>query len=152
MHRFIRTLTIPVEMEDAWAFFSDIKSLYELTPAEMQLNLEIEGTSAVSEGKRFISQVNPLPLLRVKWESEIVEVRERSYFIDRQVEGPFASWQHHHSFREVKNGVEVTDEIDYQVPFGKLGIWTNEILIRKKIARLFDYRTEQLKNKFGLVE
>jgi ligand-binding SRPBCC domain-containing protein len=54
----------------------------------------------------------PLPM---RWVAKIGDVSDRG-FTDRQVQGPFAFWQHRHGFVPVTEGLtEVVDQVDASV-------------------------------------
>jgi ligand-binding SRPBCC domain-containing protein len=62
---------------------------------------------------------------RAKWVARITEFVWNSHFCDTQVRGPFSYFHHCHRVRaERRNGAigtVVTDEIEYELPFGALG-------------------------------
>ena len=51
-------------------------------------------------------------------------------------------------FKKTKNGVLVTDIIQYQLPFGKLGVFLEKKIVKKRIHDIFNYRREILQNLF----
>lgn len=64
-------------------------------------------------------------------------------FVDHQEKGPFASWTHHHRFIELADDrCELIDEIDYQLPMGKIGQLFGGTFIKRKLDRMFEYRHE----------
>jgi len=62
-------------------------------------------------------------------------------FIDRQVSGPFAHWEHHHTFEPIgPKTSRLTDSITFRLPLGAPGRFFGESLVRKKLERMFHYR------------
>ena len=59
-----------------------------------------------------------------------------------QERGPFRSWRHTHTFREVEGGVEMHDVVEYELPFGCLGRFVAGRLVRRKLEKIFEYRGE----------
>ena len=95
-------------------------------------------------------KVRPVLNIPIYWMTEITHVADKKYFIDEQKIGPFALWCHQHFFSEVDNGVVMTDEISYAVPFGILGRIANWMLVEKQVDNIFKYRTERIKSLFPL--
>lgn len=62
-------------------------------------------------------------------------------FIDRQVSGPFAHWEHHHQFEAIgPKASRLTDSITFRLPLGAPGRIFGEAFVRKKLERMFHYR------------
>ncbi|HET6227523.1 MAG TPA: SRPBCC family protein [Bacteroidia bacterium] len=141
---------LPTGLQYAWDFFSSPKNLAVITPT--RLNFEI--LSGAEEDKIFQGQViqykiTVLPMIRMFWETEITEVKNLLSFTDTQRKGPYAHWVHKHSFTEVDGGVEMTDEIEYAIPFGILGRFANHLFVEDEVKSIFDYRFKVLEKHFN---
>jgi hypothetical protein len=67
-----------------------------------------------------------------------------------QRKGPFAYWYHRHRFEPTARGTTLmTDEIEYAVPFGRLGEWLAGWFVRQKLQRMFDYRHNEIIRLFS---
>lgn len=99
-------------------------------------------------GQMIHYKVCILPGLPVDWLTEITHAQEPYYFVDEQRKGPFRIWQHQHRFKEVEGGVEMTDEVNYAVPFGLIGGLTNLVFVEKTVNAIFDYRFNALEDLF----
>lgn len=99
-------------------------------------------------GQLICYKVNILPGIQVDWVTEITHVREPYYFVDEQRFGPYALWHHQHHFREVKDGVEMIDEVNYAIPFGVIGRIANSIFVAKEVKAIFDHRFKVLQDYF----
>jgi uncharacterized protein (TIGR01777 family) len=65
-------------------------------------------------------------------------------FVDEQVRGPFARWVHTHRFHpDGPDRCQMTDEIDYELPCGRLGR-LGERWVEHRAARGFRYRHQTL--------
>ncbi|HYC84007.1 MAG TPA: hypothetical protein VEB86_02250, partial [Chryseosolibacter sp.] len=53
-------------------------------------------------------------------------------------------------FREVSDGVEMTDELTYAIPFGWVGRLANAVFVGRKVKEIFDHREKVLSNLFPL--
>ncbi|WP_247009013.1 SRPBCC family protein [Halorientalis litorea] len=127
-----RRTRVAAPFEDVWEFHSQISGLDALTPGWM--NLEIESVTGpdgeadpeiLEAGARAESSVRPFGVgPRQQWTSVITE-RESgdgtAMFRDTMEGGPFAEWEHTHSFYADGDGTVVHDHVEYQLPFGPLG-------------------------------
>jgi ligand-binding SRPBCC domain-containing protein len=57
-------------------------------------------------------------------------------------------WHHEHFFKEVKGGVEMTDEVTYVLPFGIFGEMGHNLFIKKQLKDIFDYRFKRVEEIF----
>ena len=79
-------------------------------------------------------------------------MQKPNLFIDEQRVGPYRVWHHQHFFREVAQGVEVEDIVDYVMPFGPIGAVVHSLFVRKQVEEIFDYRAKVLKERFGEID
>lgn len=149
MHRLTTIQTLPISLEKAWDFFSNPSNLSKITPKEMNLI----PTSALPEttypGMLITYKVKPLLGIPMLWVTEITHVRDMAFFVDEQRLGPYRIWHHQHHFKAVKGGVEMTDIVDYRVPFGPIGLLLQKLFIGKKVAGIFEFRHQRLVELFG---
>lgn len=141
---------LPIGLEDAWEFFSSPKNLSIITPPRM--NFEIlgsAGTGKMYKGQIIQYKVTVLPFVRMFWETEITEVNELYSFTDVQRKGPYAHWQHKHIFTPVARGVEMTDELEYSIPYGLLGRLANYSIVEREVKSIFDFRYKVLEKRFN---
>ena len=87
----------------------------------------------------------------MKWVTEITHVKEPEFFVDDQRLGPYRFWHHEHIFKEIGGGAEVHDLVHYALPFGPLGNIAHELVVKKQLKEIFDYRSGYLARKFGTV-
>ena len=78
--------------------------------------------------------------LRRRWLARIEEFEYGAYFRDAQVRGPFAHWDHTHSFQESGAGTLISDIVEYEVGWGKLGNAANSLFVRNALNKMFSYR------------
>lgn len=149
MQRIERKQFIPITLSEAWAFFSDPGNLPRITPPEMgfQITTPIY-KDAVYPGMIIAYIVKPMLSIPVRWITEITQVKDREYFIDDQRVGPYKLWHHQHFFKQVEGGVEITDIVHYQAPFGIIGQIAEMLFINRKVKHIFDYRNSALLDIF----
>jgi ligand-binding SRPBCC domain-containing protein len=93
-----------------------------------------------------------LPGVPVEWVTEITHVKQPHYFVDEQRSGPYAMWHHQHHFREIDGGVEMTDEVNYAIPFGWLGRLANTLFVERQVNAIFGHRYDVLSTYFKAKE
>lgn len=140
MSHFIFTQVLPVTTEKAWSFFSSPYNLNRITPPEMNFRIMNKVPEMVYEGMFIEYRVAPLAGITMEWVTEITHVHAPYYFVDEQRKGPYGIWHHEHHFEKVKDGVKMTDKLYYSLPFGILGKAVNNLIIRKKVLSIFEYR------------
>ena len=87
----------------------------------------------------------------VRWRALVREWDPPYRFVDVQVRGPYARWEHRHRFLEEGNGTWVEDRVTYRLPLGSLGRVAHALLVRRQIAALWRYRTRRLDELVGPV-
>jgi ligand-binding SRPBCC domain-containing protein len=104
---------------------------------------------SLTDGEILVLRIDiPLPILKrlpigPLWIAEIFDVEPGVRFCDRQIAGPFASWEHHHLFEPVGGNPEacwMADRVTYQLPLGAIGEFFGGWLIRWQLQCVFDYR------------
>ncbi len=97
----------------------------------------------VSDGGRVSlrMKMGPVPL---RWEVEHFGFRDGLEFNDRQLQGPFAAWEHRHRVEpDGTSAAWLEDRIRYQLPAGALGDWLGPVLLRERLVSTFAYRHRQ---------
>jgi ligand-binding SRPBCC domain-containing protein len=94
-------------------------------------------------------RVRPLFNIPMGWTTEIKKVSAPFRFTDKQIKGPYALWEHTHTFEQVPGGVKMTDEVDYALPFGWLGIFAHALIVKNKLKDIFNFREQTLTKFFG---
>lgn len=152
MFRLTATQSLPVTKETAWDFLSNPANLKLITPPHMGFEILSGSDRPMYPGQIIQYKVNPFPGYSTRWVTEITHVLEGSYFVDEQRFGPYALWHHKHFIKEIPGGVEMNDLIDYKLPLGILGSLAHPFLVKKQLTSIFEYREEQLINRFGSME
>ena len=143
---------LPISKGDAWNFLSDPNNLKVITPNHMGFNILSGADSQMFPGQIIQYKVSPFPGYTTKWVTEITHVRVGEYFVDEQRFGPYALWHHKHFIKEISDGVEMEDIIDYKIPFGVLGQLAHGLFVKKQLLEIFRYREGRLTELFGKIE
>jgi uncharacterized protein (TIGR01777 family) len=124
MPTFTKRSTMPVTAAALAAYHEQPGALDRLVPPWENVRvLEREGDCY--EGRVLLSV--PAGPFRLRWEAVHSGGVRGSYFIDRQASGPFATYQHRHSFiapeslSTAPQTSELDDTIEWTAPFGALG-------------------------------
>jgi ligand-binding SRPBCC domain-containing protein len=140
--------TIPLSIDAAWNFFSNPGNLSKITPPWLNLKITSELPDIMYEGMIISYKVYPFLGIPSNWITEITNVKEKNFFIDEQRFGPYKFWHHQHHFKEVNEGVVMEDIVHYAIPFDPLSRVLNNILVEKKIKKIFEFRKEVIKKLF----
>ena len=152
IHTLDRTQCLPVTVEDAWTFFSSARNLDKITPPGMGFQIVSELTERpIYEGMEIEYVIKALLGIKMKWVTEIRDVRPPFLFKDTQLKGPYSLWEHTHRFEPIKGGVKMTDKVKYSLPLGWIGIIAHELAVKNKLKEIFDFRASTLEQLFGKV-
>lgn len=136
----VQFITAPIDK--VWQFFSSAENLKTITPP--QLDFHVISKSYGNEmyaGQIIEYTVKPLLGMPLYWMTEITHVEPMKYFIDEQRFGPYSFWHHQHHFKEINNGVEMTDIVHYKIPFWFMGDIANSLIVKSQLKKIFEYRT-----------
>lgn len=151
VHSLKRRQIIPTSLEEAWNFFSAPANLKAITPSYMDFKITSPHPSDEMYAGMIISYI-VRPFLRwpIHWVTEITHVERDKFFIDEQRIGPYRFWHHQHFFHQVESGVEMVDLVHYALPLGPVGRIMRQLLIKKQLNTIFDYRFEKIESLFDL--
>lgn len=147
-HRLVARQLIHRPIDDVFAFFAEPDNLRRLTPSSMRFEFLTEDRS-MREGLEIDYRLRPLLGIAVAWRTRIDTYDPPRSFSDTQLRGPYARWEHRHSFEPVAGGTLMTDEVEYSIPFGPLGDLVNRLAIRDELRRIFGYRQEAVRTVFA---
>lgn len=149
-HRLYREQQLNCDIETAWRFFSAANNLSVITPPDMNFTVLTKlPDDEIYEGMIIDYTVSPLLNVPMKWQTEITQVDSEKSFTDFQQKGPYKLWNHFHEFIENENGVLIKDTVDYELPMGFLGEIAHNILVKKKLDTIFNFRHEVLEVMFN---
>jgi hypothetical protein len=146
-HELRSTTIVGAPLDETFTFFSKAENLGMVTPAGMRFSLAGR-PPAIAENTtiEYRLRVGPVP---IKWRSRIICWRPGVGFVDFQEVGPYRSWWHEHSFRAVGSTTVMEDRVCYAPPFGVLGRLANRLFIVPELRRVFRYRSDVIRLRFG---
>ncbi len=150
IYKLKREQQLNCDIESAWSFFSSPRNLSRITPKKMGfVVLSDLSESDIYKGMIIDYIVSPFLGIPLKWQTEITAVDYKKSFTDFQKKGPYKLWRHHHRFIPNQNGVLMIDTVDYELPLGFIGTITHELMVKKKLKGIFDYRHQVLDQLFN---
>ena len=136
---FVAASRIEASAEELFRWHAEPGALERLTPPWERVEV-IERAAGIHDGDRGAMWVYMGPL-RLRWTFEHSGYIEGRQFRDVQTSGPFRRWEHTHLFiPEGPEACRLEDRIEYELPFGALGNLFGGWLVRRKLARVFEYR------------
>jgi ligand-binding SRPBCC domain-containing protein len=168
-HTFQSEQWLPYPVELVFAFFSNPENLPRLMPTWQKARIDIISITlpppqpepvpsssgndiAAGAGTKLTLSFRPFPYspIRLPWDAEISEFAWNDHFCDRQLRrGPFAYWKHcHHVQSETRTdntaapiiGTLLQDQVDYELPLGKVGDIANSLFVASQLRSIFAYR------------
>jgi ligand-binding SRPBCC domain-containing protein len=140
---FERTQIVSRPLDETFKFFSDPRNLPRLTPAFLKFKFLATPPATVRPGTVIDYEIR-LYGVPVRWRTRIEIVEPPHRFVDVQEKGPYALWRHTHSFREMAGGTEMSDRVEYAMPFGPLGEIAYRLFVARSLEKIFDFRTREL--------
>jgi ligand-binding SRPBCC domain-containing protein len=136
---FVAASRIEASAEELFRWHAEPDALERLTPPWERIEI-IERARGIRDGDRGAMWVYMGPF-RLRWNFEHRDYIEGRQFRDVQTSGPFRHWEHTHLFTpESADACRLEDRIEYELPFGALGNLLGGWLVRRKLARVFEYR------------
>ena len=142
---------LPIGIEEAWEFFSNPNNLKVITPKWLNFKVTSELPGKMYPGMIINYKVHPVLGIPINWVTEITHVKEPYYFVDEQRFGPYKLWHHQHHFKETEDGVEMTDIINYALPFDPFSRPINSFLVENRVRGIFKFRENKLGEIFSNV-
>ena len=122
-----------------FAFFADAANLEAITPPELHFHITTPLPVTMQKGA-IIDYRLRLHGIPFSWRTRIAEWEPPFRFVDEQVRGPYALWEHTHTFTNAPDGgTMVQDTVRYQLPLRRAGGF-GPSLVRRHLTRIFGYR------------
>lgn len=134
-------------VEELFDFFRDPGNLEEITPDRLNFRILDANPLPMQEGTviEYRLGLRGIPL---SWTTEITAFEPHEYFRDTMISGPYAKWEHIHTFERVNGRTVVGDQVHYELPFGWLGELAHGTFVRKDLEKIFSHRARVLRERF----
>lgn len=138
-------LWLPLPPEELFPFFADAGNLDAITPKWLNFRIVTPRPIEMREGALidYKLRVRGMPL---RWRTLIREWNPPHSFVDEQIRGPYRQWIHRHTFEPQNGGTLARDIVHYAVPFDFIA---HPLFVRRDIERIFAYRQQALRKRFG---
>jgi ligand-binding SRPBCC domain-containing protein len=142
-YRLECSMSVPVSLQEAFAFFEDPRNLARITPPWLNFRITSPEPIVMRKGAEIKYQIRWLGL-PFNWKTVITQYEPPFFFVDEQAAGPYAYWRHRHDFKPTEYGALVSDRVDYALPLGLLGRLAHGLGVRAQLQGIFDYRQNAL--------
>ncbi len=138
---------MPASADEVFAYHARPGAFKRLAPPWQKLEVLEESGDVTSGRVAFVVWFGPV---RRHWVAEMGSAMPGRQFVDRQLEGPFASWEHVHRFVPIDEGKsELLDHVEYHLPAGGFTDSVGEGPAGKALSRLFRFRHERTRLDLG---
>ena len=144
-HILERRVWLPRPRPEVFAFFADPRNLERLHPVWARPRWRVPPPARLSAGALLEFRAGAFP---GRWRVIVREFDPPYRFVDTQLAGPFARWDHRHRFAEGadgEGGTWVEDRVTYRLPLGPLGRLIHAAGAGWQLRRLFNYRDRRLR-------
>jgi ligand-binding SRPBCC domain-containing protein len=143
VHTLIRHTFVPEPIDRVFDFFSRAGNLETITPPFLRFRILTPSPIAMRPGTliEYALRVHGIPM---RWLTRIEEWDPPHRFVDVQLRGPYRLWRHSHCFVPIDGGTEMTDTVEYALPFGPLGALIHYFVVAREIRSIFDYRAARI--------
>jgi ligand-binding SRPBCC domain-containing protein len=153
-HILERRVWLPRPRAEVFEFFADARNLSRIHPGWARPRWLRPPPVPLAAGAVLDFRVPGWP---GAWRVIVREFDAPYRFVDAQLRGPFARWEHRHRFVEgperdgetAPAGTWVEDRVTYRLPLGALGQVAHALGAGHRIRRLFDYRDRRLRELLG---
>ena len=142
---FRSELWLPLPREELFSYFADAANLDAITPPWLHFRMVTAPPVKMRAGTLidYRLRVRGVPL---RWRTRISVWEPPHRFVDEQLRGPYRQWIHDHTFEARDGGTLACDLVRYAVPFDAL---VHGWLVRPDITKIFQYRSERLREQFA---
>lgn len=140
VHVLERRQRLELPVRRAFEFYTQARNLAVITPPWMGFKVITPRPIEMRPGALidYRMKLHGVPL---RWSTRIDVWEPPVRFIDVQVRGPYALWEHTHTFeRDGKHAVLIGDRVRYAIPLGPLGRTAHAAFVKRDLKRVFDYR------------
>ena len=131
-------LAVPVAR--AFEFYAQARNLEAITPPWLGFAVTTQGVIEMRAGAVIDYRLS-LHRVPVRWRTRIEAWEPPTRFVDVQVRGPYALWEHTHTFEPAgEDGVVIGDRVRYALPLGPLGELAHGLFVRRDLERIFEFR------------
>ncbi len=134
-----REQRIELPLERCFEFFAQAANLEAITPPWLGFSMLTPEPIAMHAGALIEYRIR-LHGVPIRWRTRIEAWEPPTRFVDVQLRGPYALWEHTHTFEgDGDNATIIRDRVRYALPFAPFGELAHPF-VRRDVAAIFDYR------------
>jgi ligand-binding SRPBCC domain-containing protein len=132
-------------LEEVFAFFSRPENLQQITPPWLHFGM-VEAPKVLAVGSliHYRLRIHGVP---IRWTTEITEWNPPHGFVDRELSGPYALWNHEHLFESSNEGTTMRDRVQWALPLGWAGLVAYP-MAKRDVEKIFDFRANAMERLF----
>jgi ligand-binding SRPBCC domain-containing protein len=138
VHTLETQAILPLPRPQVFEFFSDAANLERITPPRLRFRILTPLPIEMGEGTLIDYRLS-MRGVPFRWRTRIDVWQPSLRFVDRQLRGPYALWEHEHTFSEVDGGTRVSDRVRWALPLGPVGDLARGF-VRWELDAIFRYR------------
>jgi ligand-binding SRPBCC domain-containing protein len=138
-HVLEREQPVPRPLDEVFPFFARARNLERITPPWLRFEVLTPEPVELRPGAQIEYRLR-LHGVPIRWLTRIERFEPGRGFVDRQVRGPYRLWVHRHEFEPRGGSTLVRDRVRYVLPFGIVGAAAHLAIVRRELARIFDFR------------
>ncbi len=136
---------MPASARDVYDWHARDGAFERLTAPWHEVHL-VERSDGVADGAVVVFDYKA-GALRGRWVAQHMNNDPGHRFADRQLHGPFAMWEHTHSFiPDGKRSSVLEDHVEFQLPYGAVTDLFGGVPANRVLERLFRFRHERTRN------
>ncbi len=130
---------LPLEIEQAFSFFSDVANLAKITPPWLNFTVTSPMPVVLMPGCTIDYTIRWL-FIKMNWQTLITDYDPPNWFRDTQSRGPYRFWRHTHRLRSADGGTSISDHVEYALPFGLAGELAHRVRVKAQLFDIFSFR------------
>jgi len=131
---FIKSTVIDAPVHVVFGFHEREDALSMLAPAFPPMRI-VSRTGGIRAGARVVIRT-----ALFTWTAVHTGYQKNAFFVDEQIEGPFARWVHRHEFEDAGGSTRLTDRVEYRLRGGAIGNALFGWMVRIGLHQLFHHR------------
>jgi uncharacterized protein YbjT (DUF2867 family)/ligand-binding SRPBCC domain-containing protein len=151
IHHLRASQIVARPIDEVFAFFSRPENLARITPPGMGFD-RLSSDTEMRAGLEIDYRIRPLAGIPMRWWTRIATYDPPTSFSDVQVRGPYARWEHRHTFTSVPGGTRIDDDATYALPLGPLGELAHRLVVRTQLVEIFRHRARTIAGIFATHE
>ena len=130
---------VPTPIDETWEFFSNAANLGRITPRWLSFEILTPQPIEMGVGTLIDYRIR-LRGIPMRWRTRIERWEPGRCFVDTQERGPFALWEHTHTFESHADGTLLHDRVRFGLPFGRVGAIAARLVVARDVDRIFAHR------------